>query len=438
VRTFFITCHRSRSSVADLFRILYRPDVHFIIHCDPKAPADLSRLVASLAARFPNVRALAPRPFSWAGYSMVEAVMDAMRFALAELADWNHFFWISEQHLPLRGPDDSAWALSPECSYAETMPVAAMGAEGRADIAHRFCRYYRELPGVGAFPAGQPDLPPGFLDSLHHGSKWMVLSRRACGVLLRRAAALDSANPFRHSLHADETMLQTLLVQDDGERLPVQQFNPTYIARPHLSGSQDMIFRPDNVRAALSAGCLFIRKRPDRLDDDTVAFTEAFAAMTPTDLEKQLAACDTAQERAAPERSIEDVVAVLREFIGQAVIWQCEPGAVANAPACYFVLKPVQAWDSFRIGLFSEDLRLFKVVVAVDQADVPPFADALFRGHRTTALRVRIHDFFLAREIEIEGQQDHGFFDWPSGGSPDGLRNGLQKAIDAARAFSNA
>jgi hypothetical protein len=422
--------------VADLFRFLYRPDVQFFIHCDPKAPPDLSRFVASLAAGFPNVHALPPRPFSWAGYSMVETVMDAMRCALDDLADWTHFFWISEQHLPLRGPDDPAWALDPERSYAETMPVAMMGPEGRADIAHRFCRAYRELPGVGAFPAGQQDIPPGFLDGLHQGSNWMALTRRACAALLRRAAAMGGANPFARSLHADETMLQTLLFQNDGEQLSVHRFNPTYIAWPHLSGSQDMIFRPDNVRDALNAGCLFIRKRPDQLDSESVAFTEAFAAMTEADLETQLAACEIVPERAAPERNIEDIVAVLREFADQAAIWRIERGSVENTPVCYFVLEPAQALDSLKIGLFSEDLRRFKVVLAVDLPDVPPFEDAFFQGRGTTALRARVRGFFLTREIDIEGQPDHGFFDWPSGGSPGGLRAGLQKAIDAAIACS--
>jgi hypothetical protein len=418
--------------VADLFRFLYRPDVQFIIHCDPKGPPDLSHLVASLAARFPNVHELPPRPCSWAGYSLVETVMDAMRCALDDLVGWTHFFWISEQHLPLRGPDDPAWVLDPERSHAETTPVAMMGPEGRADIAHRFCRSYRELPGVGAFPTGQPDLPPGFLDGLHHGSNWMALTRSACVALLRRAAAIDCANPFARSLIADETMLQTLLFQNDGEQLSVHHFNPTYIAWPYRSGSPDMIFRPDNVRDALNEACLFIRKRPDELDGETAAFIEAFAAMTKADLEKQLAACEVVPERAARERNIEDVVAVLRTFAGQAVIWQIEPGSVENAPACHFVLEPTQALDSLRIGLFSEDLRHFKVVLAVDLPDVPPFEGKCFQGRETTALRARVHDFFLAREIDIEGQPDYGFFDWPSGGSPDSLCGGLQKAIDAA------
>ncbi len=436
MRTFFITCHRSSPLVADLFRFLYRPDIHFIIHCDPKAPPDLSRLVASLAARFPNVHALPPRPLSWAGYSLVEAAMDAMRRALDDLAGWTHFFWISEQHMPLRGPDDPAWALAPEWSYAETKPVRTMVPEGRADIAHRFCRSYRELPGVGAFPAGQPDLPVGFLDGLHHGSNWMALSRRACIALLRRAAAMGRANPFARSLIADETLLQTLLFQNDGEQLPMHSRNPTFIAWPQHSGSQDMIFRPDNVRRALNAGCLFIRKRPDQLDGETAAFTESFAAMTKLGLEKQLAILEIVPERAAPERNIADVIAVLRDFAGQASIWQFNRGNVAHAPACYFLLKPVQTLDSLSIGLFSEDLRWFKVVLAVDLPDVSPFSDAVFRGRETTALRVRVHGFFLTREIDVEGQLDHGFVDWPSAGGSDGLRRALQQAIDAAIACS--
>ena len=436
MRTFFITCHRSGPLVADLFRFLYRPDVHFIIHCDPKAPPDLSCFIASLAARFPNVHALPPRPVSWGGYSLVETAMEAMGRALDDLADWTHFFWLSEQHLPLRGPDDPAWALDPERSYAETKPFAMMGPEGQADIAHRFYRSHRELPGVGMFPAGQPDLPPGFLDGLHHGSNWMALTRGACAALLRRAAAMGPANPFARSLIADETMLQTLLFQNDGERLSVQNFNPTYIAWPHRSGSPDMIFRSDNLGEALNEGCLFIRKRPDDLDAATAAFAEAFAAMTKADLEEQLAGCEIVPEPAAPARNIEDVVAVLRPFASQAAIWQFERGIVEHASACCFLLHPTQALESFRIGLLSEDLRRFKIVLSLDLPEIPPFEPMDFQGHETTALRARVHGLFLTREIEIAGQPDYGFFDWAAGASSDGLRAGLQRAIDMAITLS--
>jgi hypothetical protein len=40
--------------------------------------------------------------YSWAGYSHVEISLKAIAAAMAYRHDWNHFVFLSEQHLPLK------------------------------------------------------------------------------------------------------------------------------------------------------------------------------------------------------------------------------------------------------------------------------------------------------------------------------------------------
>ena len=80
--SYFILCHESPLMVADLFRTLYNPRDTFLIHVDRKAPDALHRFVASLAGGFGNVYEVPTRYCSWGGFSLVDATLDAMAFAL--------------------------------------------------------------------------------------------------------------------------------------------------------------------------------------------------------------------------------------------------------------------------------------------------------------------------------------------------------------------
>ena len=145
--------------VADLFRTLYNPTDTFLIHVDRKAPGNLHRFAASLAAGFSNVHEVPSRYCSWGGFSLVDATLDAMAFALDVLPDWQHFVPLSEHHLPLFSADAIRDRLSEGVSWSGAIPVTAMSPGEREDVEHRFAQRYRELPGVGSFGCGSQELP---------------------------------------------------------------------------------------------------------------------------------------------------------------------------------------------------------------------------------------------------------------------------------------
>ena len=145
---YFILCHRSRRTVADLFRYLFNPDDVFLIHADRKAPPDLHAFVAALAGHFDNVHVLPAQFCSWGGFSQAGITLDAMVLALDRLPGWRHFIPLTEQHLPLHPTTAIHAALADGVSWLEAVQVATMYPGAREDVGHRFARRYRELPGV--------------------------------------------------------------------------------------------------------------------------------------------------------------------------------------------------------------------------------------------------------------------------------------------------
>jgi hypothetical protein len=405
---YFLSCHRSRSHVSDLIRYLYRPEHLYIIHADPKAPPELLGLVSGLGERLDNVLVLPSREYSWAGYSMVETTLSALRLALSVGSDWAHFFWLSEQHLPLRGQDAACWTLDPALSYCDALPVSEMDPAGQADVMHRFSLRFRELEGVGAFGIEPANIDPALVARLHHGSNWIALNRAAAVAIAERAEAAEVS--FRDTVHADELMLQTLLA-DSG--LPVERWNPTFIAWPHLSGSPDMICNEGNVATARQERRLFIRKRPDRLwpalalDLDRAAgLSLDWLAGIPDAPASAAVACGPLVRSLLEVAAAEGMASQIRSYHDEGVEY---------APSVYVALRSPAATRNLRLCVLSENLRTFKVLIAVDSQSSNWLESEEVGGHRAHPIRARIHDLFMNREIVIADESNHGFVTLPEG-----------------------
>lgn len=261
---YLILCHSSRSFLLDLFRYIYRKSDAYILHCDKKSPAGLHELTSQLAGSFENVNSLPSRFCSWGAFSLVSTTLEGMTYALNHLPRWDHLAILGESHLPLVSPEMIGERLKSGVSYISTWPVASLPEGGKSDVRHRFSLRYRELPGVGSFGCERQVLPRQWPDKLYHGSQWMVLSRVACESALGSVSRTADWDTFEHSLLADETALQTLIMSLPGTGPDSVQFvNQTFVATPHLSGSNDMIFSMENFFAARDLGHIFIRKRPN-------------------------------------------------------------------------------------------------------------------------------------------------------------------------------
>jgi len=423
-----VMCHDAPSAVAELVRAIWRPEHHYILHADRKAPAALHATVARLAAAFRNVHALPSALCSWAGWSLVETTLRAMEHAVSLPAGWQHFILLSESHLPLVAPDDAAAALRPGVSYVEATPVMAMNPHGRSDVLHRFAARYHELPGVGMFALAPRMLNPAFVAMLHHGSQWMVLARTACERLVARRGEAAVWEPFRSAVLADETALQTLLAGSAlGQGLTLERRSPTFVAWPQVSGNAHMIFNEDNFFAARAQGYLFIRKRPATLPE---AVASALAQMQPAAAMPELPQSD--EPGTAPH--IAALAAALRHALRSRhpeVEVHALPAADGGA-ACHLRFQTPAAPAGLSVALLSQDLAQFKVVLARRQEAGLDFRTGTLGGYPTSVLKVRLATLFQQREVILTDLPGGGLVAMTRSAPLDRLVAPIAHALDAA------
>lgn len=435
---YFILCHSSRPFLLELFRSIYDDENLYIVHCDRKSPPELLELATRLASSFENVRSLPNRLCSWGSFSLVSASLDGMNCALREGRNWSHFAILGESHLPLWSPDQVKERLEPGVSYAEVWPVAELPESGKADVRHRFALRYRELPGVGSFGSGPQALPRQWPERLYHGSQWMVLSRAACEGALESISRTEDWGAFEHSLLADETALQTLVMSLPGtDAHSVRVFNQTFVASPHLSGSNDIIFSVKNFFAAPALGHLFIRKRPAELPLSVQKYIDGISRFSKGDLETIIRRVEgplPTTHDAGSSISVDHLATSLRlgleeHYAGQGL----EVVRPANSPRCFLRFSLAGWGEQVSVVVLSEDLVTFKVVLLLDSPINAEYRETLIAGYLVTTLKLRVHGLFLRNEVHLGSDVDYGFVTPPRGEEVDLLANVLRHYMAGGR-----
>lgn len=432
---FFLMCHRMPAAVVDLVRAIWRPDNVHLLHVDAKAGTPLHETAARLAGALPNVHLLPPRPCSWGGWSLVETMLRGIDRALALDGGWSHFVPLSEGHLPLRTPEAMAADLTAGVSRVEATRVAELDEAARADVLHRFRAHYRELPGVGMFPVGPRAPAPSFEAALHHGSQWLLLARDACV----RLATLPPAAwaPFRDSLLADETALPTVLLGGGaGQGLAIDRRPATFVAWPHLSGTDDWTFSEANFFAARDQGFLFIRKRPRDLTPRVArAVAELCAPMQLPDLPEP----DETFTRGAPVAVLSNwLLAALQPSFPGLVIETLSPMRIGGSPTCYLRLRCPALPSALQVALLSEDMSTFKALLAWLGQPEDDHALRSLGGLPTWLTKVRLWDLLLAREVLVPDVPDAGFVTLAPQEGPRRLAAVLAQLLSAGAALAPA
>ncbi len=401
-----ILCHQNAGQVAEQFSILWSADDFFFYHVDAKAPDSLHRLVAMLAATHDNVFAVPPLLCSWGGFSLVEAMLELAAWSAGKARTWTHLVYLSEQHLPLRSRAATRAALKAGWSYLACTPLSHFDGTALADINHRFARHVVEVAGVGGFAlAGvHGDTPPG----LHHGSQWMILSRDACVQLVQDR---DDAfwQPFRSSLLADETAIQTWFAQSCHaairERLAQ---NRTFVSAPVDGGSPDATFNATNFFVAVQREFLFIRKRPAVLPLPVRTYLDEISppcARPPLPRGARAPFCPQAPDKPIVEAIFACLNGALAQS-GSGIAVDRMPPEVQGPP--FFGLVRTQApLAGLNIFVMSGDLHSFKIAVMTREPS-ESYAPATLRGCETILTKVRGWGVWHHREVHVGADAESG------------------------------
>ena len=99
---YFILVHRYPNQFKRLFKAIYDPDNHYLVHVDKKAGRPLYKEVLRILADFPNSHLLKSQGVVWGGYSIVDAELRGMKKLLKLSAKWDFFINLSGQDFPLK------------------------------------------------------------------------------------------------------------------------------------------------------------------------------------------------------------------------------------------------------------------------------------------------------------------------------------------------
>lgn len=425
MNAYFLTCNRNSSFILSLLGCLYRADDLFLIHCDKKSSADVQAVAANLSATYSNIRVIDSRPYSWAGFSQVRTTLDAISIALVADRNWTHFVTLSEQHLPTMPPDALDELLRHRGSLVGGRRVNDMPRHERLDIETRLALQYEELPGVGAFSKGMIALDGNLMDRLYHGSNWYILSRKHCEYL-RNQTVIEECERFSRSVHADEIAIQTLLWSPSALEVDfIENKETTFVAWPHLTDNNDMVFVERNFWEAVNKGIPFIRKRPVILPEAVDSYLKRAhyvdLAVAP---QEELQAIDNTVTRSKRKQDIESsIVRYVASFSEQARVDLHEH--ISERPYLFVTIQ-CQGFGENSIVVLSEDLVQAKIVLT-KRHDFNGFFLPYMEGCREISLiRVRVHGLFFQKDISVPGVENYGFIEI---GSDEGLAN-LLSSLD--------
>ncbi len=425
---YLLICHRMPGAVADVLRAVWRPEHHYIVHADAKAGEAVRATVARFA-ELPNVHVLPSLLCSWGGWSLVEVLLRGVARAVALGGNWSHLVVLSEAHLPLRAPD--AMDLQPGVSRIDATPVSQAHALTQADVMHRLRARYRELRGVGMFPVGPASVPDSLRDALHHGTQWMILAQEACDRLQRLGPDSPIWAPFRQSLIADETAVQTVLLGTEmGRGLANDPRPTTFVAWPHVSGNGDFSHTDENFFAARDEGFLFIRKRPRKLSRPVAEIVDAMAVL-PAVPELD----DSFVQGAAAGRLGDALHGMLRETFPGLVVETLTPLRTGGSPACFLRLRCTDLPRDLHVALLSEDFAVFKALLAWGGQPADEFGVRTLGGYPTWLLKVRLWDLFELRQVMLP---ESGFLSMAPGEGPGRIAALLARVLGAGIALAPA
>jgi Core-2/I-Branching enzyme len=404
---YFLVCYQNSDHVSFLISSLYRDEDLFIIHCDPKAPDRLKQLVHDLSKSKGNILLLEPQQYSWAGYSHVDLSFKAIKRALEAGHDWIHFLFLSEQHLPLKSPDQISAYLSTRRSVFISQKASDFYPAGRDDLINRFSSIFRELPGVGSFATGPRKDYQALFDRAYHGSNWIALSREHC-VLLDNAFDAGDVEVYRTIVHSEELAIPTLLSSVRGE---IEQVDIVLVATPRLTDNHSLVMTEELFLSAYSSEFLFIRKRSAILSNRVIKlikdnhFVDIEAISdAPSSMHGRVAAWQAYFVQIM--RYLDERYKHLFELI------RLDPENWAPSPIFHLQIKHADLPLDISIRVLSEDLSTFKVSIVQDAAFNGRFTEPkLVDGYYHSILRVRVYGLFGNTEILPDTVPNAGFVD---------------------------
>jgi hypothetical protein len=286
---YLVVSHTLPRQVLRLMSVLRRasPRALLLSHHDDRT----SQLDRAALDALDVVRIEPPSPVAWGEFAQLAMILRCLRFAVAQ-ADFDWLVLLSGQDYPVRpvAEIERSLALADVDAFAETRacerpPLAAIPDEFAARYFFRWRPLSRRAPTrlvraaglrgrlvrLRAMPTGTwvgvraLRSPFGSAFGCYRGGDWLTLSRAAVEAVQRFAADRpDVVGYYAHTLHPNESFIQTVLANDASLRLSGDTRRINVWDRPHMSGPR--VLTMDDLERVLGSGADFARKFDETVD----------------------------------------------------------------------------------------------------------------------------------------------------------------------------
>lgn len=206
---YLILVHRYPNQFKRLFKAIYHPANHYMIHVDKRSGVELQTEIQDFLAGYPNASMLRSEKALWGGYSLVDAELRGIKELLKMNLKWEFFINLSAQDFPLKSQTYIHNFLSHH--KGKDFLKVANQIKVRPDTMHRVEDYVTES---GNEIISEPVVKRPFLQDAtpYIGNQWMILSRKFCEFVSHNPEVNRFKEFYRNTLIADEGFFQTVIM----------------------------------------------------------------------------------------------------------------------------------------------------------------------------------------------------------------------------------
>jgi hypothetical protein len=269
---YLILVHRYPNQFKRLFKAIYHPDNHYLIHVDKRSGTALHTDIQKFLAGFPNASLLKSEKAIWGGYSLVDAELRGIQELLKMGKQWEFFINLSAQDFPLKSQTYIHHFLSR--NIGKDFLKVSNQVKVRPDTMHRVEEYVIES---GDEIISDPIVKRPFLRGVtpYIGNQWMILSRKFCEFVTYSPEVDRFKEFYRNTLIADEGFFQTVIMNTSYKAIIVNDDKRTIDwipmgtikLRPRDFTIQDADFLTSNQD-------FFARKFDETVDRDILSLLE--------------------------------------------------------------------------------------------------------------------------------------------------------------------
>jgi hypothetical protein len=205
---YFILVHRFPEQFKRMFKAIYEPGNHYVIHVDKRSGNALARELGEFIKPYPSAAMLTSQNAMWGGYSLVNAELRGMTKLLEMNADWRYYINLSGQDFPLKSQQYMRDYLTEHQGqeFIRTLDQQAVRPDTMNRISHVFVEAFNRMFRTG--------LKRAYLDSAtpYIGTQWKAVSREFCRFVTQDPIVDRFKKFYRFSFIADESFFQTVIM----------------------------------------------------------------------------------------------------------------------------------------------------------------------------------------------------------------------------------